>query len=439
MHGRLRHHRVFMAAAAALALAAVAACGSGGSATGSAPAAGDGPVTLTFWTHTHPPMVELNKKIISEYEAQHPNVKIEYQTVPNTEFATKMLTALSTGAGPDIINMDDGALRGEYIPKKLLVPVDPAALGKGSAAEVEAGFVPGTLDGAKGPDGKLYGLPSEFNGTVFAINKKHFADAGLDPAKPPATWQEVIDDGKKLNAAGHKQAFNFLYLHSGWYAQWFQTLANETGATMITPDGKTTQLDSPGNIKALQTWVDLARTSGIADPKTSSRDATSPYQDITSGTQSMAIMFPWAMEQIKQDNPEVYSQLQLVPLPAVDTATPPINRIYGYFWAVNAASKKQAEAWKFISYLSSQHDRWLTDVSFVQPVVGWDTTPAAQKIPFIDVIAKAYGNGRFDQVGPHWNEVQDIIHTAVDKAVFDGAPVADVLRDANAAAQRSIS
>lgn len=430
----VRHSHVIVAAAAALALTAVAACGSG-----SAPAAGDGPVTLTFWTHTHPPMVDLNKKIIAEYQNQHPNVKIEYQTVPNTEFATKMLTALSTGAGPDIINMDDGALRGEYIPKKLLVPVDPAALGKGSAADVEAGFVPGTLDGAKGADGKLYGIPSEFNGTAFAINKKHFADAGLDPANPPTTWQQVIDAGKKLNAAGHKQAFNFLYLHSGWYTQWFQTLANETGGTMVSPDGKTAQLDSPNNVKALQTWVDLARTSGIADPKTSSRDATSPYQDLTSGVQSMAIVYPWAMEQIEQDNPEVYAQLQLVPLPAVDAGTPPVNRIYGYFWAVNAASKKQAEAWKFISYLSAQHERWLTDVSFVQPVTGWDKSTAAQKIPFIDVISKAYGNGRYDQVGPHWNEVQDIIRGAVDKAVFDGAPVADVLRDANAAAQRSIS
>ncbi len=420
-------------AAAALLTAGVAACGGG---SGQQAAGGD--VTLTFWTHTHPPMVDLNKAIIAEYQQQHPNVKIEYQTVPNTEFATKMLTSLSTGAGPDIINMDDGALRGEYIQKRLVAPVDAAALGKGSASEVEAGFVPGTLDGAKGPDGKLYGLPSEFNGTVFAINKKHFADAGLDPANPPKTWQQVIEYGKSLNAAGHKQAFNFLYLHSGWYAQWFQTLANQTGGTPLSPDGKTAELDSPGNVAALQLWVDLARTSGIADPRTSSRDATSPFQDLSSGVQSMAITYPWALDQVKEANPEVYEQLAVVPLPQVDAAKPPVNRIYGYFWAVNSASKQQVEAWKFISYLSAQHERWLTDVNFVQPVTGWDKSPAAQKIPFIDTIASAYSNGKYDQVGPHWNEIQDAIRAAADKAVFDGVPPADALREADASAQRSL-
>jgi multiple sugar transport system substrate-binding protein len=145
---------------ATFALLLVTACGSSDDSGG-----GSGTVKLTFWTHTHPPMIDLNKKLISEYEAKHPNVKIAYEQIPNTEFATKMLTALSNGSGPDVINMDDVALRGDYIPKGLLAPMDPAA-----AAKAEAGYVPGTLDGAKGGDGKLYGLPTEFNATAFAIN-----------------------------------------------------------------------------------------------------------------------------------------------------------------------------------------------------------------------------------------------------------------------------
>ncbi|MFG1705062.1 extracellular solute-binding protein [Nonomuraea sp. M3C6] len=430
---RYRKHRRLLAITAVLISTAsgVAACGSGGG-------SGDGTVTLTFWTHTHPPMIDLNKKLIAEYEAKNPKVKIEYQTIPNTEFGTKMLTSLSTGAGPDIINMDDNALRGEYIPKNLVAPVDPKALGKSSAAELESGYVPGTLDGAKDAKGTLYGVPSEFNGTAFAINTKHFKDAGLDPAKPPKTWQEVIEAGRALNKAGHKQAFNFLYLHSGWYSQWFQTLANQTGGAILSPDGKTPALLSPGTKQALNLWVELARTSGIADPKTSSRDATVPFQDLASGTQSMAVVYPWAMEQIRQSNPDTYQDLAVVPLPQANPAKP-VSRIYGYFWAVNKASKQQAEAWRFISYLASQHDRWLSDVNFVQPVTGWQDSAPAKKIPFIDVIAAAYGQGRYDQVGPHWSEVQDILRKAVDEAVFDGKPVDTVLGEADQAVRRSLS
>ncbi|MEV4539545.1 extracellular solute-binding protein [Asanoa sp. NPDC049518] len=395
-------------------------------------------MTLTFWTHTHPPMIDLNKKLIAEYESKNPNVKIEYQTIPNTEFNTKMLTSLSTGSGPDIINMDDNALRGEYLPKRLLAELDPKAFGKSSVAEVEADYVPGTLDGAKDAEGKLFGVPSEFNGTAFAINTAHFKDAGLDPAQPPKTWQEVVDYGKKLNAAGHKQAFNFLYLHSGWYSQNFQTLANQTGGSIVSADGKTANLESEGTKEALRLWVELARTSGISDPKSSSRDATAPFQDLASGTQSMAIVYPWSMDQIKESNPDTYKNLAVVPLPQPTATSTPVNRVYGYFWAVNNASKQKAEAWKFISYLASQKERWLTDVSFVQPVKGWETSAPAKAMPFIDVIAQSYGTGKYDQVGPHWAEVQDTIRDAVDAAVFDGKPVDEALREANEAVQRSI-
>jgi multiple sugar transport system substrate-binding protein len=425
-----RVRRLVAICAVVIVVGGAAACGSDD--------AGDGTVTLTFWTHTHPPMIDLNKALIAEYEAKN-NVKIEYQQIPNTEFGTKMLTSLSTGSGPDIINMDDNALRGEYILKELISPVDPAAFGKSSVAELESGYVPGTLDGAKSADGTLYGVPSEFNGTAFAINTEHFASAGLDPANPPKTWQDVIEYGKKLNAAGHKQAFNFLYLHSGWYNQWYQTLLNQTGGRILSADGKTAEIDGAGSQAALNLWVELARTSGISDPKTSSRDATAPYQDLASGVQSMAIVYPWAMEQIEQSNPDTYQKLAVVPLPQVDASKEPVSRVYGYFWAVNSASEQKAEAWKFIAYLASQHERWLSDVSFVQPVTGWESSAPAKQMKHIDVIAQSYAVGQYDQVGPHWSEVQDAIQAAVDQAVFDGRPVEDALAEAKETIQRSIS
>lgn len=414
--------RALIVATAALLVAT--ACGSSSSDKGD----GDTEtVKLTFWTHTHPPMIELNKKLIGEYEAKHPNVKISYEQIPNTEFATKMLTALSNGSGPDIINMDDVALRGEYIPKNLLAPMDAAA-----ASKAESGYVDGTLDGAKGPDGKLYGLPTEFNATAFAINKKHFEDAGLDPAKPPATWADVAAMGKKLVAAGH-EGFNFLYLHSGWYTQQLQTLLNETGGSILTPDGSKSALAQPQSVQALQIWNDLIRKDKVGNADTASREATVPFDDFASGRRSMTMIYPWAVAQLKADNPDVYKQIEVVPLPQVDPAQP-TGRWYGYYMAVNKASKQQAEAWKFIEFVTSEHDRWLTDVNFVQPVVGWENSAAAKAgVPFLDVWAKAYSQGKFDEVAPHYSEVQDEIKSAVERTIFDGVAPAASMQQASKA------
>ncbi|KAA9148644.1 sugar ABC transporter substrate-binding protein [Microbacterium lushaniae] len=392
-------------------------------------------VTLTFWTHTHPPMIEVFEELIAEYEDENPNVTIDYQTIPNADFNTKMLTSLSNGSGPDIINMDDAALRGDYIPKGLLAPIDAEALGAADADEVIARYIDGTLAGATGEDGELYGLPSEYNGSAFAINTQHFADAGLDPATTSLeTWQDVSEVGKKLAAAGHTQAFGFLYLHALWYAQQYQTLLHQVGGEIA--DGDEGRLDSDDAIEALQIWTDLSvGPDAVSDPNVSSREATTPFQDLATGTQSMAIVYPWAMQQISETNPDVYEQLQVVPLPQADPSEP-TSRVYAYYYAVNEASKQKAEAWRFIQFLSEHPAEFLEGTDFVQPVVGWESSAAAQEIPFIDVWADAYSIGRFDQVTPYYAEVQDAIQKMVNDVVFDGVSVEDSAKDASDAVTR---
>jgi ABC-type glycerol-3-phosphate transport system substrate-binding protein len=373
-------------------------------------------------------MIDLNKKLVEEYQAKNPHVTIKYEQIPNNEFGTKMLTALSNGSGPDVINMDDSALRGEYIPKDLLAPIDPAAFGKSSVDEIEQDYVAGTLDGAKGEDGQLYGVPSEFNATAFAINKAHFEDAGLDPASPPATWDEVAEQGKKLVAKGH-EGFNFVYLHSGWYSQQLQTLLNETGGSILTEDGTASALDQPESVEALQIWNRLINEDKVGDADTASREATVPFDDFASGRRSMTMIYPWAVDQLKADNPDLFKDVAVVPLPQVDPANP-TGRWYAYYFAVNKASEHQREAWKFIQYLALQSERWLTDVNFVQPVTGWEELPAAQNIPFLDVWSQAYSQGKFDEVAPNWSEVQDEIKAAVERTIFDGVPPEESLRQA---------
>ncbi|MFF0149494.1 ABC-type glycerol-3-phosphate transport system substrate-binding protein [Amycolatopsis sulphurea] len=412
-----------------LAAATLSACGGSGDSGGA--------VTLTFWTHTHPPMIKLNRTLIAEYQRQHPNVRIEYQQIPNDEFDTKMLTAMSNGTGPDVLNLDDTTLRGEYLPKRLLAPIDYGALGAGSEDALKNRYLPRTLDGASA-DGQLYGLPSEFNATAFAVNTQHFADAGLDPNPPPKTWQDVTTDAKKLAAAGHQQAFSFLYLHSGWYTQQLQTLLNQTGGTITDPGHQKATVTSPQARAAVSIWAGLATgTERTADPNKTSREATAPFNDLATGRQSMAMVYPWAMEQIRESNPDTFAKLKLVPLPQLNPAAP-VNRWYGYYWGVSRASEHQQQAWQFISYLASQSQRWLSDVKFIQPVKGWDTSPAGKGVPGLDVWSTAYRQGKFDEVAPHFAEIKDAVMTMINDTVFDRVAIPDAANKAAGTIDRSL-
>src|SRR3546814_15562935 len=51
-------------------------------------------------------------------------------------------------------------------------------------------------------DGKLVSMPFNSSTPVFYYNKDAFKKAGLDAEKPPKTWKEVAEAGKKLRAAG---------------------------------------------------------------------------------------------------------------------------------------------------------------------------------------------------------------------------------------------
>ena len=51
-------------------------------------------------------------------------------------------------------------------------------------------------------DGKLYSMPFNSSTPIFYYNKDAFKKAGLDPEKPPKTWQEVEAYSKKIIGAG---------------------------------------------------------------------------------------------------------------------------------------------------------------------------------------------------------------------------------------------
>ena len=52
------------------------------------------------------------------------------------------------------------------------------------------------------PNGTILGVPGSLSGWVFYYNKALFRQAGLDPDKPPVTFDDLVAAAKKLKAAG---------------------------------------------------------------------------------------------------------------------------------------------------------------------------------------------------------------------------------------------
>ncbi|MBF0194848.1 MAG: sn-glycerol-3-phosphate ABC transporter substrate-binding protein UgpB [Magnetococcales bacterium] len=82
-------------------------------------------------------------------------------------------------------------------------------------------------------NGEMLSLPFNSSTPVLYYNKKAFKKAGLDPAKPPKTWQQVEVFAKKLIASGYECGFSSAWISwihlenmSAWHNRAFATKAN---------------------------------------------------------------------------------------------------------------------------------------------------------------------------------------------------------------------
>jgi ABC-type glycerol-3-phosphate transport system substrate-binding protein len=395
-----------------------------GAALGSSASAQDA-VTIKYWTHTHPPMVDLNTNLVEQFMAENPDIVVEYEIIPNNEFATKMLASMGTGTGPDIINMDDSQMRSIYIPRGLVQEVDPVSLGYESLDDLKAAYIPTALEGSTDAEGKVYGVPSEFNVTAMVVNTAAMTEVGLDPAAPPATWDEVTEQGQQLVVRDGdmltRRGFDFVYLHAGWYHNQLGTLMLQTGGRYVAEDGTTVTVNSPEMVEALHIWYDMIYESKIADPNVANQDATVPYQDFLDGNIAMTMFNPWGMGLITDDS-AVGTDWAIAPMPQVDTAEA-ATPLYAYYWAVNSQTTdeaKKAAAFKLVGFLSSFPDRWLAESAFIQPKVGWEESEAALEMPFIDVWSAEMLKGKFIPVVPNAEEVDTLMKSALESSLFSG-------------------
>ena len=180
-------------------VALLAGCGvpvapAAGGGAAKAPAAASGQkVKVTYWAHNFEPRVTLDKKYIEQFMKDNPNIEVDYQVIPS-DFDAKLRTALAAGNGPDLFAQWNGDI-GTFYAQGTIVPVSAEALGMGSQDELMKLYVApeNTLQGAIF-DGKLYGIPNEVSIYGCYVNKKMFADAGLDADKDfPTTWEQMRD------------------------------------------------------------------------------------------------------------------------------------------------------------------------------------------------------------------------------------------------------
>lgn len=134
---------------------------------------------------------EMWKKVLAPFEKEN-NCNVTVEVIPWSNYEEKYLTAISSGAGPDLGYMYMEMMN-DYIDMGALEPFDSYLTDKekDNFYYLDKGVI----------DGKQYALPIVVgNARILCYNKKLLEQAGVE--KAPETWDEFLAACKKLKDAG---------------------------------------------------------------------------------------------------------------------------------------------------------------------------------------------------------------------------------------------
>nr|WP_296069289.1 extracellular solute-binding protein [uncultured Actinoplanes sp.] len=310
--------------------------------------------------------------------------------------AQQFLSAVASNTPPDLVYMER-RLIGTYAAKKALMPLaDCVEREKVDLSQFrEAAITEATFNG------KLYGLPEFYNNRVLMINDSVLTGAGLDPETFTTTdWQRLAADTAKLTSlsGGKLRRIGFDPKLPEFLPMW----ARANGADLVSPDGKTAQLDNPKVIQALTYAVSLINAQGGWARFKSFRDSFDFFGAKNQFASNQLGAFPmedFYLNVLAENSPKV--KLTVAPFQGVDGK--PVDLITGNAWAIPAKSAHANQACKWIKVMTDSQT-WI-DAAKVRatarqaagkPFPGVFTgNRKADEVIFRDVV-KPSGNPAFD-------------------------------------------
>ena len=152
---------------------------------------------LSYW-YTGPFQAEpqishdMDAAFWAAFAEAYPNIETDVQSITYAELIDRFRTTLLGNAGPMAVRLQ--ILGGvEFAAKGYLNPLKPEDVGYDSAD-----FWPGALKSVTW-EGTSYGIPTNNETMALIWNAKLFADAGLDPERPPETWDDVVAYSKQID------------------------------------------------------------------------------------------------------------------------------------------------------------------------------------------------------------------------------------------------
>ncbi|MCM3747827.1 ABC transporter substrate-binding protein [Paenibacillus pasadenensis] len=164
------------------------------------------PVEISFanWISVEDGTKEAYNQLIAEFEKANPNIKVKSIGIPFAQFKDQVLVS-SAGGNPPDVTMSNQNFTPAFVGAQVAEPMNNV---------LDQAILDDIVDGSKAGvtfDDKVMAMPWAPHPSALFWNKKLFEKAGLDPEKPPTTWDEMIQYAQKIAALGKDENGTSIY------------------------------------------------------------------------------------------------------------------------------------------------------------------------------------------------------------------------------------
>lgn len=372
------------------------------------------PVELTFWQFWR---TEWIRPLLDQFETEHPGIRVELQQLTWQSGLEKIEAAVAAGTAPDLCELGS-----TWLPRFAAAQV---------LADLTQVAEPITADylqwEAARHGGRVYGLPWVVGTRALFLNRALFRRAGLDPARAPVTWEDLIQAATRIDALGPDiHGFGLNAGERYVLFKKFMPFAWGNGGEILTADLKRSVFDSPANVEALVFYQRLAQVSLLEKQDVIDR----AFMD---GRIGMMISGAWNLRTIAEGAPELDFDVAMVPRPALDRGRH-ASFAGAEFLVSFARSAHPAEAVELARFLIRRdHAVALCRLArSVQPAArGAEQDPYYREHVKDRLFVTQLETAVAPPPHPQWVEIEEILDGAIEETLYRRRTAAEAVRTAS--------
>lgn len=289
------------------------------------------------------------RELVAKFQETHPEITVNLQITTTDGLPQRVLTALQSGAAPDIIDVQHGWVNG-YAQNNLVMPLD-------DVLQDREDYVPASLDYVTVND-QLFGIPYRIDSLAVIYNKGHFTEAGLDPENPPETWDELVAAAQALTKDGRS---GFAITGGGEVGNTiFRSMPFMwmNGGGILSEDGTQVLVNSPESVAAVEFYTNFYK-NGLSPSSTLENDGTANRRLFIAETVSMYQAGQFDVNSIKTENPNIDIGVMTIPHPEGKETAAVLG---GWSFVVPTDAKNPDEAKVLVGFLAeAENQGYLTD------------------------------------------------------------------------------